>query len=70
MLIAHAILNVVFQCCFPTAPATVAVPKRLLTPSEQLQDCCDCRPPEQLSMDCNKDGMVGTAFIRKNCYNV
>jgi len=29
----------------------MAVHKRLLTPPEQTQDCCNCRPPEQLSND-------------------
>jgi len=30
------------------APAAVAVHKRLLTPPEQSQDCCDCCQPEQI----------------------
>ena len=41
-----------------------------VTPLEQSQDCCNCRLRKQLSKDCHKDGMVGTAFLSNSCYNV
>jgi len=55
----------------PAAPAAVTVLKDYSVSSHRSKTavtyCCDSHLPEQLSKDCHKDRMVGTAFVRNSC---